>query len=159
MQGKKTLFLFLALLLPIGIFVFLKLFGKNEFDIAPLHQDNASAPADCNITHQFPYVVPDSIMQRLVSHEPDSLYLINLSQNISARIMQEVDYPEVRIVSDREVAFMNDSNFRKCILLVPGGEDLIVVDNRGRIRGYYASADRDEVDRLFLELKILLKKY
>ena len=37
MLNKKTLFLFLALVLPIGIFLFLKFFGRNEFSVEPLY--------------------------------------------------------------------------------------------------------------------------
>ena len=39
MKQKKTVFLFLALILPICIFLFLKFFGKNEFAVEPLYVD------------------------------------------------------------------------------------------------------------------------
>jgi hypothetical protein len=34
-----------------------------------------------------------------------------------------------------------------------------LVDHKNRIRGYYDGKDRDEVDRLIVEMKIILKQY
>ncbi|EAY29048.1 SCO family protein [Microscilla marina] len=36
---------------------------------------------------------------------------------------------------------------------------LILVDHKGRIRGYYNGVSRDEVDKLILEIKVLLQEY
>ncbi|WP_299458888.1 SCO family protein [uncultured Microscilla sp.] len=36
---------------------------------------------------------------------------------------------------------------------------LILVDREGRIRGYYNGVSRDEVDKLILEIKVLLQEY
>jgi hypothetical protein len=158
MQGKKALFLFLALLLPVGIFIFLRLFGKNEFEVPAFYQDKSPMVAECNFTYTAPYVVPDSVMARLAAVGKNELYLIHLSGDLSSRIKQEITDKEVTFV-DGKLFENNVEQFRKCILLVPAQEDLIVVDSLGKIRGYYSSLEREEVDRLLLETKILLKKY
>jgi hypothetical protein len=158
MQGKKALFLFLALLLPVGIFIFLRSFGKNEFDVPAFYQDKAPIVAECGLSYKAPYVLPDSVMTQLAGEGKNELYLIHLSGDLSSRIKQEIKDKEVTFV-EGTLFQKNIEQFKKCILLVPAQEDLIVVDSLGKIRGYYSSLDREEVDRLLLETKILLKKY
>ena len=64
MRGKKALFLFLALALPICIFVFLKMFGRNEFDVPLLYDKGVlQKPAECNVVYNEPYTIADSIMR------------------------------------------------------------------------------------------------
>jgi hypothetical protein len=156
MQGKKALFLFLALLLPVGIFVFLKFFGKNEFDVPALYQDKAPIAANCSYKYQAPYFLPDSLMKQLSSGGGNLLYLIHFSE-LSSRMKEEIKYSEITFVDGSAVA--KSDQVKKCVLLIPVSEDLVVVDKDGKIRGYYTSSDREEVDRLLLELEILLKKY
>lgn len=157
MQGKKALFLFLALLLPVGIFVFLKFFGKNEFDVPALYEDKAPVvDADCGVTYSTGYTLADSVMTQLSAQNQNEVYLIHFS-DLSSRMKQEIRDTEVTFVDGN--VFSNADTFRRCILVVPSGEDLILVDKLGKLRGYYRSEDREEVDRLLLELKIILKKY
>jgi len=44
-------------------------------------------------------------------------------------------------------------------LILQPPANLVVVDESNRIRGQYDAADRDEMDRLILEMKIMLKQY
>ena len=48
---------------------------------------------------------------------------------------------------------------RECVLLMPSETSLTLVDHRNRIRGYYDGSDLDEVDRLIVEIKVILKEY
>ncbi|HEY0654776.1 MAG TPA: hypothetical protein VGD65_16680 [Chryseosolibacter sp.] len=159
MQGKKALFLFLALLLPIGIFIFLKLFGKNEFDVPAFYQDKGPVVnASCPYVYQAPYRVADSVMTKL-ERQKNALYLIHFAA-LGPRLKQEVDDPQISSILATDFFRQDELNvLRNCILLVPAAQDMVVVDNDGKIRGYYNSADREEVDRLLLEFEILLKKY
>ena len=64
-RTTKVIFLLLAFVLPICIFIFLKLFGRNEFDVPPLFVSEAPAHrTGCNDTPLLPYFVPDSIRTR-----------------------------------------------------------------------------------------------
>jgi hypothetical protein len=40
-----------------------------------------------------------------------------------------------------------------------GDTSVALVDHKNRIRGYYDGIDRDEADRLIVEMKIILKQY
>ncbi len=48
---------------------------------------------------------------------------------------------------------------KKCFLFLEEPNDLILVDSAKRIRGYYQLSSREEVDRLLMELSIMLKRY
>lgn len=75
-QSLKIVVLLLVFVLPIGIFVFLKLFGRNEFDVAPLYvNDTPRGATACGFTPELPYHVPDSI-QQLYNLRSDSLTVI-----------------------------------------------------------------------------------
>lgn len=160
MRGKKVLFLFLALLLPVCIFLFLKIFGKNQFDVAPLHQQEVTAPPDCNFHYAAPYVVADSIMQLIRGKGEAQFYLVNFSgdADVSGLIRSEITDPSLSMLNglrlDPEPGF-----FSTCIFLLSPPSDLVLVDSEGNIRGYYQGSDLDERDRLVVELKILLNQY
>jgi hypothetical protein len=48
---------------------------------------------------------------------------------------------------------------KKCVFLLKEPFDLVMVDRAGVIRGQYTSNDREEVDRLIMEITIILKRY
>ena len=77
MKGRKVLFLSLALLLPVAIFVFLKIFGQNEFQVAVMHQEGKiDAPENCDFVYSTPYRIPDSVAAMVGMNSADSLYVI-----------------------------------------------------------------------------------
>jgi hypothetical protein len=45
------------------------------------------------------------------------------------------------------------------VFLLEGPRQAVLIDSQRRIRGFYDLRNRDEVDRLRVELKILLEKY
>ncbi|NJM25917.1 MAG: hypothetical protein HC859_10980, partial [Bacteroidia bacterium] len=61
----KKIILVIALIMPVGIFVFLKIFGKNEFAVAPLYRSGAiDVPDGCaGTTYQVPYTLPDEALE------------------------------------------------------------------------------------------------
>jgi hypothetical protein len=164
MKGKKILFLFLALLLPIGIFLFLKIFGKNEFDVPPLHQEGAPpSPQHCRVSYTLPYTLPDSVMALISKPAKVPLFIVNFSgsESVLDRVREEISEKEVQIVSEQTLATESATlrYLKNCILLLPEPHDLVLVDDQKRIRGYYTAEDREEIDRLLLEVNIILKKY
>ncbi len=162
MQSKKTLFLFSALTLPVLVFVFLKFFGKNEFAVPLLHADSVPVN-DCNLVYKTPYLLPDSVMEHIVASGKSGLYLLNFSDNESViqRLGEELTGGKVKLVNPEKV-FLQSKNIdvlRRCVLLTPDQNDLVLIDSVKQIRGYYNSGNLDEVDRLIMEAKIILKQY
>ena len=159
MKPKKAVLLFLALLFPACIFVFLKYFGRNEFNVPPLYADVYPEEAkECDVAITLPYHVPKDIRSTL----GDSLTLIHfgattaLSEKQMNRVINEHG-KEIKLQS----LPLSDSitRLKKCIFFLKDSYDLVLLDNEGTIRGQYVSDDREEMDRLITELSILLKKY
>jgi hypothetical protein len=162
MPGKKIIVLFLALLLPVGIFVFLKVFGRNQFDVPPLYQDTTNlAPESCQLIYPTPYVLADSSMEKIRAGKKSSLYLLNFSNDSSVlqQVTDDFSAAELTLVQSRRTSFEDVDFFKRCVLLLSPPKDLVLIDDEKRIRGYYDSSDQDELDRLLDELAIILKKY
>ena len=161
---RKIVFLVLALVLPAGVFVFLKMFGRNEFQVPVLHQHGTiERPKDCPAEFVAPYRVPDSVMTSLKLNRKDSLFVFYFDASMNTaikRVAVEFGDAPVHIVSPRDIpAHMDAKLIRECILLMPADSSVALLDHRNRIRGYYDGADRDEIDRLIVEMKIILKQY
>src|SRR5688572_30226278 len=76
MNGKKVVFLFLAFLLPICIFIFLKIFGKNEFRVEPLFQDDKVKITQKGCGEiKLPYKIPAEILSGIITTN-DSLAIV-----------------------------------------------------------------------------------
>lgn len=163
MKGKQVLYLFVALLLPTGIFLFLKIFGKNEFEVKPLYQDAAGPVQAGCYPVQVPYHLPDSIFSQ-VWNAKDSLVLVTFSELKGESLTQlervRKDFQQDALAELPASRIGKDLGFlKKCIFLTPEPFDLVLVDKHGRLRGQYLSSDREEVDRLITEIAIILKKY
>ena len=80
MNLKKSILLFLALLFPACVFVFLKFFGKNEFTVPPLYTDSyPDGMKECGVTVTLPYHIPDHVKSSLFLSQ-DSLILIHFGE-------------------------------------------------------------------------------
>jgi len=170
--------------MPILVFLFLKFFGKNEFSVEPLFQSEIHAPVECNgVDYQVPYIIHDSVLTKVQGTELVKLIvfrnLVDADQHEQSiqmtRIVKEFSKDPLRIVS---VVTGNDStdvgveamqvlkvsgqeskSIRSCVFLMPPANDAVVIDLKGRIMGQYTLTDREDTDRLIVELKIMLKKY
>lgn len=189
MKFRKVLFLFLALLLPVIIFIFLKYFGKNEFDVAPLFQDSIKSPEDCKYyQYAVPYTIPDSILSKLDWNNSDSITILIFDDGIPEkqhkkilqieRIFTEFSAEKFHILyvvekdgSERiepsnekvKVSEIPHGSFvmvRNCIFLLKESDNTIIIDFRKRIRGQYNIDEIEDADRLVMqEMNILFKRY
>ena len=166
-MARKVTYLLIALGLPGLVFVFLKFFGRNEFNIPVFHQESTvEAPVGCFVKLQTPYQVPDTIMHKLGVRSKERATVISYENNHEGernieKVKREIGSDVALIFPNRTMA-SEDSVFTKiknCFLLLNEPYTTVLIDNDRRIRGYYAPSSLEESDRLVLELKILLKKY
>jgi hypothetical protein len=162
MSGKKILFLVLALVLPGCIFLFLKFFGKNEFEVAPMFQSAVVVPEVCDGKYTFPYVIPDS-MRRHFQIDKSALTVVVLA-GMKEEFVSQIQRIEEEFSSDpvQITGWDNESNLkmvRQCVFLMNEQSTFVLLDQSGTIRGQYDGTSLDEIDRLIVEMKILLKKY
>jgi len=156
MKRAKAILLSLALVLPIAIFVFLKLFGKNEFDIAVYYPNGVDSV--CVENKSKPYQVPDTVLNAIQWGSKPSLITFHPSEeeiDHLKHVWEEIDQHDVT-----SVFLPSDlTQWRDCALLIRAPWKTVLIDKDKHIRGYYNLATREETDRLIVELKILLKKY
>jgi hypothetical protein len=160
---KKLIYLFLALLLPIGVFVFLRSFGKNEFNIPVYYEkEMPEYPASCKYPHTTPYAVPDSILQAAGVSEKTVVLMIS---DTSVEVMKNMKHLDEefaatdfqRIYPNQDKA--NWDSWCTCFFFLKKPWSAVLIDSERKIRGYYAPNSREEMDRLTVEMKILLKQY
>ena len=164
MKGRKILYLVVALIFPALIFLFLKFFGRNEFNVPPLYQQQVDLPAsECPFSYQTPYAVPDSVMSQLLKY--DSALLIALSFPIGNGTAEGIPRLWRRVagtfaatpvsfiqMDSLESLFPNIELIRDCIFFVREPASVVLVDAQGRIRGHYDATSLDDMDRLVVEL-------
>lgn len=164
MNFKKILFLFLALLLPVAVFLFLKGFGKNQFDVPMLFQGQVERPADCaGFEYATPYAVSDTLVTKLGWKETDSVTIV-FFDDASIESTKKITSQKNRLrteFSKEKLGFMltSDVVLKRCVFLMKKTDNAALLDSKKRIRGQYDLTDFDEADRLIMELKIILKNY
>ena len=173
---KKPILLFIALLLPVSIFLFLHYFGQNKFEIQVYYKTPpANIPEDCEFDYEYPYKVLNTRVE--LSGPTIIFFTSGLSENLLddskfqlARVVDEFETRTPKVVMlgmgkgfvAAGVNLVMDSAAyeieKKCVFLA-GSNRLVLIDAEKQIRGYYESATLKEVDRLILELKILFNDY
>ena len=184
---KKLLVLFFALLLPILIFLFLKSFGKNEFDVPVLFADSVTAPVNCSVyKYPVPYSIPDSVLKQISWNASDTLTIVVFEDGLMknkherdihiervfaefkkeplhlVRVFSEQTIPNLKEDRLTEVS-LSESDFRAfhdCTFLLDMYQDAVIIDSRKRIRGQYNLVKREDADRMIMqEMNILFKRY
>ena len=162
---KKLLYLFLALLLPGLIFIFLKFAGRNEFAIPIYYQESVSdSLKGCGFDYPVPYHVPDTLWKGSETIFNANIFVFSESGFDGHKLKSDLD-EELGPVSlswttlSERTKGPTDLEKWKCTFLIRAPWQVVLVDEQGRIRGYYDPRLREELDRLRVELKVLLKKY
>lgn len=163
---RQKIVLGLAFLLPGLVFIFLKFFGENVFDVPPLFQQEADIfPSDCGIHYAIPYVLADSIVSEFPFRDSAQFQIIAFP---SEEIMQKKQLNRLReAFGDDGVLFTEVSKenmpdagrLRHCIFLLQDPQQIVLIDRAGRIRGQYHGNSLEDMDRAMAELRILLKQY
>jgi hypothetical protein len=172
----KKLILTIAFALPVAIFLFLKLFGRNEFAVEPLFQNDViTVDGECGEAYKAPYVVAQTVLSDIKWKETDSLTLYSLDPAFDKviidfkRLSEKYTPEELRLwylaadtlhqgenIQVKDV--VTNDQLKHCFFLLTGEMNAVVIDSKRRIRGQYNLTERKEFDRLEVETKIILKK-
>ncbi|NJN42777.1 MAG: hypothetical protein HC811_11650 [Flammeovirgaceae bacterium] len=169
-KSKKYFFLFLALLLPVVLFVFLKYFGENEFSI-PIYYEHSTLGREslCHESISLPYAVPSEspVPIRGVSvlsfHDPNEQTLVQLNRvknSFEGQVqVKSIIWGKDPFMDDQIILDSLTYAIAKCQFLITHDSTTVLIDNERRIRGYYDGQSMKDMDRLIMEVKILLEKY
>nr|WP_238354328.1 hypothetical protein [Fulvivirga marina] len=161
------------LAIPLAIFMFLRIFGENQFDIPVYYTDGVDKSyVGCSYA-DGQFLVPDSLTNGEVSlfmfFKNNETYNLKELNNQLNRLMELYagDTPKVSIfaadslsgVSRLDITSLPKQSIwsiMTCAFVTDTYNQFILVDAEGRIRGYY-DTDLGEMDRLVVEIKILLE--
>jgi protein SCO1/2 len=203
------------LLIPVLIFLFLKGFGKNEYDLPVFFQNGVDNPfQECPVSDSSQHYIPEftftnqdgqpvgradmegkitivdffftscpsicPVMSKELERVNDHFRDEPLVQLLSISIDPSFDTPEILKAYAAEhhaipgkwhfLSGTKEATFQlaRCGFVLPAldgngvpddfvhSDKFILIDDQGRIRGYYSGTTREEVDLLMLETKILL---
>lgn len=165
-MNKKAIYLLLALCLPVLIFVFLRIYGKNQFDIPVYFQNGVENNTGCSGDYTKPYSLADSMAAYWPerNHEPLLVIFDTTGQTDSnlKRLWNDFtskDVVVVRLTQNEKISLQQLAQWKRCVFMLEEPWTAVLIDEENRIRGYYQPTSLEEMDRLLVELKILLKKY
>jgi hypothetical protein len=190
----KGVYLFLLILLPVIIFLFLKGFGKNQFDIPILYIDGIGdtlTNVSCLDRSNSQYFVESSYFEKgivkVVQFEKQDGPVLKTRLEELEKV-QDIFYqnPRIKMTTfldgsslqassisnyNRRITFLDQfwrfeeldsvayANLKQCsLVLTPLDSRVVLIDEENKIRGYYNIMEREETDRLILELRILQSK-
>ena len=218
MRGLRILqgmVLVCILLIPVLIFMFLRGFGKNEYDLPVFFEKGVDNPfLECPIGDTTQHFIPDftftnqegksigrkemegkvtivdffftscpsicPVMSREMERVNDMFRDEPKVQIMSISIDPEYDTPQIlKTYADEHNAIPDKWHFlsgpkdityqlARCGFVLPTldgngvpddfvhSDKFILIDELGRIRGYYSGTNREDVDLLMLEIKVLL---
>lgn len=156
----KVSIITVVLLVPVLVFLFLKQFGSNEFNL-PIYYNEGHPLPECSRSDSSHKVSAEFIFTNDL-HLPLLAGFEDVNANEFLFDLTNVldKYPEVKIFS----ADASDLQTMNCQLVL--GEDqlieqpiankFVLIDDQRRIRGYFQLDELDDIDRLDMELDILL---
>lgn len=146
--------------------MFLKYQGANRFDIPVYYEKGVEeVPGICFTPPPGPYHVNDSVWSHLeggkqranvIIFPTPNLEIQNVARSIGEEIGEGASFTDGASLSSDSLTRVR---WNKCTFLMTSPRQTVLIDDQGRIRGYYDLHFRDEADRLRVELKILLEKY
>jgi protein SCO1/2 len=196
--GLKILILTAILLIPAGIYTFLKIFGHNEFDLPVYLENTGHGDHDLSLLSfdglydmEGSKIDLSSFGEKIIIMEFVSSPREHKMQDHQIRRISDIfrDEKSVRILrvfvhgdySGSKAAQLIDQSERNISVLYTGRHEMdrmmqsvlpsddesastvgydkmLLLDKEHRIRGSYLINDFQEMDRLILEVKILLRK-
>lgn len=154
----------IVFLFPVALVMLFQFFSKGVYEVAPLYEEGVGdIKSECPYAYAgAPYRLPDSIMHDLA---PESNAILMLAvfnvtgernQKDLAAAIEQLAASSVLVKHFDPVNTPRYDVLRKCVFLVGGDSSIVLADTDRRIRGYYGTS-REEMDRLIVEMKIILK--
>lgn len=178
-KTRKIIVLIVVLSAPIIVFLFLKKFGSNQFEL-PIYYPEGNPVARCDDSSQVQHKVDVASIVKGTIQLPAIFVAAGHEENEHYSDLKNVlgKYPEINVwkIGKADVTKVNADtntidldetaflNFINCELAV--GEDkwvnelnvynYVLVDIEGRIRGYINTSTLKEIERMDTEVDILL---
>tara|TARA_Y100001933_G_C18919797_1_gene530511 strand:- start:337 stop:831 length:495 start_codon:yes stop_codon:yes gene_type:complete len=158
---KKGFILLFSLLFPIIVFLFLKFYGQNEYELS-VYNSSCSEIIDEYIINDFNRknnirivdirmtdndILVDNYINKLEIN--DQIEVITLSNKL--RNLNWLNLVVDEVLIERLSGCIQNEYLEKSFILL--------LDKQNSVRGHFYSADRKEIERLDVEIDILLLEY
>ncbi len=164
---------------PLAVVIFLKYFGVNQFELPIFHKNGPEWEREwCDYNDGQHFVNFPLEMNELMQPGKSAILVGNYFEeyksltNTLNRIPNTFDkaildffliISETQIVDDlsadiiRVSLSQNTSRaFNDCQLILANRYQFVLIDTQNRIRGYYDLSDEEEMERLIVEVKVML---
>ena len=169
MKARKLIKVFVitvVLLLPVIVFLFLKQFGSNEF-VLPVYYAEGHPFEECR-TAESGHQLSAEFRSTFLKTSPVLIGFEGEHRNDFKYDLQNVlnNYPEIRVKKINLCCVTDETKFKvlNCELVLgeeryisePELNKYVLIDADYQIRGYFKIDELDEINRLDMELDILL---
>ena len=151
---RKGFILLFALLFPVIVFLFLKFFGQNEYKLSIYN-------SSCSDLIENLLKEPNNNIKLLdVRLRDDNLlidnYINKLDISNEIKVITLSDQPRNLEWMSIKVDNLLIKNLTKCVdNIVFDKSFILLIDTKNNVRGYFYSTDREEIERLDVEIDIL----
>ena len=151
---RKGFILLFSLLFPVIVFLFLKFFGQNEYELSIYN-------SSCSDLIENLLKEPNNNIKLLdVRLRDDNLlidnYINKLDISNEIKVITLSDQPRNLEWMSIRVDNLLIKNLTKCVENVVFDKSFILlIDTKNNVRGYFYSTDREEIERLDVEIDIL----
>lgn len=203
--NRRTGILLLLLALPVFIWLFLKFFGQNRYDVPVFYEKGVPLDDNCPGGSQQPHAIPAFSLKKvggqqtatedIFNNHISAVYFFSYPcDSICFQVMEELarvqdvferqhdvqvisinennaDLQHLKALSEKfnrlpgQWSFLAGTseevgNLMQCGFVLKGHPEkdhpVVLIDGKRRIRGYYSGTDPADIDRLILEVRILL---
>ena len=152
---RKGFILLFALLFPVIVFLFLKFFGQNEYELSVYNSscsdliENLLKEPNNNIKLLDVRLNDDNL---LIDNYIDKLDITNEIKVITlSDQLRNLEWLSIR--ADKLLI----ENLTTCVdNIVFDKSFILLMDSKNNVRGHFYSADREEIERLDVEMDILI---
>ena len=153
---KKVFILSFSILLPIIIYIFLRFFGNNTYEVSQVRYDCYNTLLSFNLQNEARFKniflvdvrsksknpLVDNLLNKLHSNKKiDIITLSSINRNLNWTVI--------------ETNFFELNKGLKCFDKDVGDDHVLLVDKNFMVRGIYNLSDLDEFDRLNVEIDII----
>ena len=155
---RKGFILLFALLFPVIVFLFLKFFGQNEYELSVYNSscsdliENLLSESNNNINNIKLLDVRLNDDNLLIDNYIDKLDITNEIKVITlSDQLRNLEWLSIR--ADKLLI----ENLTTCVdNIVFDKSFILLMDSKNNVRGHFYSADREEIERLDVEMDILI---
>jgi len=157
--------------MPLLIVFVLHFWGENRFDVQVYYTDEIKTDRLCG-NKETPYLVIEEFRSedsltvyfafRSKPDEHQRLQVMRVADRFNSSPVSLIGISASNMGSVPGLANvfkMSEESYdqtMKCEFIMENSTDVVLIDGRGQIRGYYESKLREEIDRLEVEMEILL---